>query len=157
MTRAIDVITLRIIQPEAPPVASHRALVVDDDAVSRLMMANALRVVGVATDAVGDASGALKAVEQRPYDLILSDVMMDGLNGFQFVSRLRQVPGFATVPVIFVTSLADFEQFFRTVPGGACDLIAKPFLLTELGLKALIHLSTPTPAATQLTDPTPTP
>ena len=122
--------------------AGRSALVVDDDAVSRLMMTNALRVVGVIADSTSDASGALAAAERRHYDLVLSDVMMEGLNGFQLVGRLRQLAGYEQVPVVFVTSLGDFDQFFRTVPGGACDLIAKPFLLTELGLKALIHLAT---------------
>ena len=121
--------------------AGRSALVVDDDAVSRLMMANALRVVGVIADSTSDASGALAAAERRTYDLVFSDVMMEGLNGFQLVSRLRQLPGYEQVPVIFVTSLGDFDQFFCTIPGGACDLIAKPFLLTELGLKGLIHLA----------------
>jgi DNA-binding response OmpR family regulator len=143
VVRAIDTVTLRTDGKEHPSLAGRTALVVDDDPVSRLMMVNALRVVGLAADAVSEASTALAAAERRVYDLVLSDVMMEGLNGFQLVSRLRQVSGYATVPVIFVTSLADFDQFFRTISSGACDLIAKPFLLTELGLKALIHLSAP--------------
>ncbi len=140
--RALTALAHRAAAPDAgSPLSGRTALVVDDDPVSRLMMTNALRVVGVAADAVSDAGGALTAAEHRRYDLVLSDVMMEGLNGFQFVGRLRLLPGYEQTPVVFVTSLADFDQFFRTVPGGACDLIAKPFLLTELGLKALIHLA----------------
>jgi serine/threonine protein kinase/ActR/RegA family two-component response regulator len=150
--RALSAIAHRAESPEAGfDLASRFALVVDDDPVSRLMMTNALRVVGVAADAVSDAQHALEATQNRHYHVILSDVMMDGMNGFQLVSRLRLLPDYLTTPVVFVTSLADFEQFFRTVPGGACDLIAKPFLLTELGLKALIHLTeAPLTAATSL-------
>ena len=136
---------------ESARLIGRTALIVDDDPVSRLMMVNALRVVGITSEIAGDASTALTSAEKVRYDMVLSDVMMDGLNGFQFVAKLRQLPDWQLVPVIFVTSLADFDQFFRTVPGGACDLIAKPFLLTELGLKALIHL-----ADTPLTPP-PTP
>ena len=136
---------------ESARLVGRTALIVDDDPVSRLMMVNALRVVGITTEIAGDATTALSLAEKFRYDVVLSDVMMDGLNGFQFVAKLRQLAGWQLVPVIFVTSLADFDQFFRTVPGGACDLIAKPFLLTELGLKALIHL-----ADTPLTPP-PTP
>lgn len=152
VARGIDAAARRWTNEAPIPLAGRIALVVDDDAVSRLMMANALRVVGVAADSASDASGALAAAERRRYDLVLSDVMMDGLNGFQLVGRLRQLAEYETVPVVFVTSLGDFDQFFRTVPGGACDLIAKPFLLTELGLKALIHLAetplTPTASPT---------
>ena len=133
---------------ESARLVGRTALIVDDDPVSRLMMVNALRVVGITTEIAGDATTALSLAEKFRYDVVLSDVMMDGLNGFQFVAKLRQLAGWQLVPVIFVTSLADFDQFFRTVPGGACDLIAKPFLLTELGLKALIHL-----ADTPLTPP----
>lgn len=142
--RALNAIAQRAQSPDVGPTLSGRfALVVDDDPVSRLMMTNALRVAGIAADAVSDAKKALEAAENRRYDVILSDVMMDGLNGFQLVGRLRLLPDYVNTPVVFVTSLADFDQFFRTVPGGACDLIAKPFLLTELGLKALIHLTEP--------------
>ena len=157
VARALNSFSHRAADPDSgPPLAGRFALVVDDDPVSRLMMTNALRVVGVAADAVSDAGGALKAAEMRRYDLVLSDVMMDGLNGFQFVGRLRLLSGYQNTPVIFVTSLADFDQFFRTVPGGACDLIAKPFLLTELGLKALIHLAE-APLTAPLTAPTTAP
>ena len=157
VSRALNSLAHRAADPDSgPPLAGRFALVVDDDPVSRLMMTNALRVVGVAADAVSDAGGALNAAEVRRYDLVLSDVMMDGLNGFQFVGRLRLLSGYEKTPVVFVTSLADFDQFFRTVPGGACDLIAKPFLLTELGLKALIHLAE-APLTAPLTAPTTAP
>lgn len=150
VARGLDGTARSVTAGAGPRLAGRTALVVDDDPVSRLMMVNALRVVGVASEIAGDATAALAAAEQRRYDLVLSDVMMEGLNGFQFVAKLRQLPDWNLVPVVFVTSLADFDQFFRTVPGGACDLIAKPFLLTELGLKALIHLAD-TPLTPQLT------
>ena len=150
VARGLDAAARNAKAGDGPRLTGRTALVVDDDPVSRLMMVNALRVVGITSDIAGDATVALTSAERQRYDLVLSDVMMDGLNGFQFVAKLRLLPDWTHVPVVFVTSLADFDQFFRTVPGGACDLIAKPFLLTELGLKALIHLAdTPlTPPAT---------
>jgi DNA-binding response OmpR family regulator len=71
---------------------------------------------------------------------VLSDVMMGRMNGFQFAARLRQLAGHARTPVIFVTAMADFDNYFRASGRSADDLIAKPFLLMELGTKALIHL-----------------
>jgi putative two-component system response regulator len=68
--------------------------------------------------------------------------MMQDMSGFQFAARVRALPGYASVPIIFVTGLADFEHQFRSTTHGADDLIAKPYLLMELGTKALLHVIT---------------
>jgi CheY-like chemotaxis protein len=131
-----------LIAAELPPSdpAGLAALVVDDEAVARTTMCLALSKVGVRADPVTDAEAALAALAATRYDLVLSDVMMGRMNGFQFAARLRQLAGHARTPVIFVTAMADFDNYFRASGRSADDLIAKPFLLMELGTKALIHL-----------------
>ena len=66
--------------------------------------------------------------------------MMGDVNGFQFAARLRAAPRHRRLPIIFVTALSDFDKVFAHDAEGLNDVIAKPFLLKELALKALIHL-----------------
>lgn len=124
----------------APEIAGCTALVVDDEGLSRTTMGLALAKVGIAVNPVEHAQAALAAAAVQRFPLVLSDVMMQGMNGFQLVTRLRALPGYARTPVILVTGATEFDQTFRATPKGADDLIAKPYLLMELGTKALIHL-----------------
>jgi CheY-like chemotaxis protein len=124
----------------APELGGCTALVVDDEAISRTTMGLALAKVGVAVIAVDHPQAALAAAAGQRFPLVLTDVMMQGMSGFQLVTRLRALHGYARTPMILVTGAAEFDQTFRATPKGADDLIAKPFLLMELGTKALIHL-----------------
>ncbi len=124
----------------APDLTGCTALVVDDEAISRTTMGLALAKVGVAVIAVDHPQAALAAAAGQRFPLVLTDVMMQGMSGFQLVTRLRALHGYARTPMILVTGAAEFDQTFRATPKGADDLIAKPFLLMELGTKALIHL-----------------
>ncbi len=117
-------------------------LVLDDEGVSRTTIGLALGKVGLQGTPMAEPRQALAALGQQRFRLILSDVMMNGMSGFQFAAQARLVPGYVRTPIIFVTALADFESQFRATAHGADDLIAKPFLLMELGTKALLHLLT---------------
>jgi CheY-like chemotaxis protein len=123
-----------------PTLEQAVVLVVDDDLVSRKTMCQALAKVGLRTEAVDSAAHALAALERSKFSLILSDVLMSGMNGFQFIAAARQVAGAATIPIILVTSLADFDKVFQASAEGADDAIAKPFLFMELAAKSLTHL-----------------
>jgi CheY-like chemotaxis protein len=117
-------------------------LVLDDEGVARTTMGLALGKVGLKATPMADPRQALEALRTTRFRLILSDVMMRGMSGFQFAAAIRALPGYARAPIIFVTALADFESQFKASAHGADDLIAKPFLLMELGAKALLHVLT---------------
>lgn len=117
-------------------------LVLDDEGVSRTTMTLALSKVGLQGAPMADPRQALAMMRTARIRLILSDVMMDGMSGFQFAAAVRALPGYARTPIIFVTALTDFESQFKASAHGADDLIAKPFLLMELGAKALLHVLT---------------
>jgi CheY-like chemotaxis protein len=89
---------------------------------------------------MSDPRQALDVLKRTRFDLILSDVMMDGMSGFQFAAQVRTLTGYAHTPIIFVTAHTDFELQFRASAHGADDVIGKPFLLMELGTKALLHV-----------------
>jgi CheY-like chemotaxis protein len=122
--------------------ATIPTMVLDDEGVSRTTMGLALGKVGLQATPVADPRQALEALKHTRFHLILSDVMMNGMSGFQFAAQVRTMTGYARTPIIFVTALGEFESQFRASSHGADDLIAKPFLLMELGTKALLHVLT---------------
>ena len=77
---------------------------------------------------------------EKRFDLIILDVDMPVMNGFELCTKLRALPAQTKTPVLFVTGLTDFESRARSTLSGGNDLIAKPFLFMELAVKALTHV-----------------
>ncbi|MCX8157728.1 MAG: response regulator [Verrucomicrobiae bacterium] len=128
------------------------ALIVDDDTISRRTMRAALQKAGIRSVCIPDAESALRLLEDNEFDLILSDVMMPGMDGFAFCEKLRQLPKGKQVPVVFITSLSGFEARMRLALSGGTDLVGKPFSMPELGLRALcciVKAQTAAPAASR--------
>ena len=119
---------------EATPM---RMLAVDDDAVCLRMLRLALSTNGVSVVACDGPEPALHHLKTGDFDVIFSDIMMPGMNGFEFVEELRKLPQHRATPVVFVTALSDFETRSRSVLSGGCDLIAKPFTACEVLVKGL--------------------
>ncbi|HYE08018.1 MAG TPA: response regulator [Planctomycetota bacterium] len=141
LTAAREVLA-RPAQDDATFPAAHPAVIVDDDPVSRSVMRMSLRRVGFAVETFGDAASALAWLTGNAASLVLSDVLMEEMNGIEFAAEARKRDGQRGVPIILVTSLAGFDAIVAT--GGAVDdVIAKPFLPLELGAKALTALATP--------------
>jgi len=82
--------------------------------------------------AVPNGAAALAAIEQRPTDLVLTDVMMPGLDGFALLEHLRQDPKTRTVPVIMLSARAGEEASIEGLAAGADDYLVKPFSAKEL-------------------------
>jgi len=75
---------------------------------------------------------------ENDFDLVFLDVDMPGMTGFELCAKLRAMPHHKKTPVIFVTSLNDFDNRTSSTMAGGNDFIAKPFLFIELTVKALI-------------------
>jgi len=120
-------------------VPAPRILVVDDEPLSRQILCTALKRAGLTAIALEQPILALEILEESRFDLIFLDVEMPELNGFDR-KKLRTTVANAKTPVVFVTMLTDFDTRARSNLSGGTDLIAKPVLLTELAVKALIHL-----------------
>lgn len=112
-------------------------LVVDDEVISRRAVTYALEKGHLKSESVDNSAVALQLIESKSYDLIILDVEMPGMNGFELCSRLRSSSLNKSTPVLFVTSLSDFDSRARSSLSGGNDLIAKPFLFIELTLKAI--------------------
>jgi DNA-binding response OmpR family regulator len=121
-------------------IPSALALVVDDEAISRKAVVQALEKVKIKYNDVEDSSKAYEMLLQNRYDLVFLDVDMPGMNGFELCTKLRALPAYKKIPVIFVTSLTDFESRASSMMSGGNDFIGKPFLLMELAVKALVYV-----------------
>lgn len=130
----------------APPPAEildltgRRILVVDDVATNRMVAAGLLKVLGA--EVLGAASGAeaLALLETTGVDLILLDMAMPGLNGFETFRRLRDGPG-ATIPVIAMTAGAMPDQRREIEAAGINGFLAKPILPEAIGPALGPHLA----------------
>ena len=127
---------------QATAVVSHleRILLADDNADMREYVARLLgQRYRVAT--VANGSDALRAAISEPPDLILSDVMMPGLDGFKLLGELRARRETATIPVILLSARAGEESRAEGLGAGADDYLIKPFTARELLARIGAHLS----------------
>lgn len=115
-------------------------LVVDDEAISRRAVTYALEKAKLPSVSVESPEVALSMLAERGFDLIFLDVDMPGMNGFEVCTKLRTLHRNKTTPVVFVTSLTDFESRANSTISGGNDLIAKPFVFMELAVKALVYV-----------------
>jgi DNA-binding response OmpR family regulator len=115
-------------------------LVVDDEAISRRAVTYALEKARLQAVGMEDPAAALETLAEKPFDLVFLDVDMPGMNGFELCTKLRSLQRNKSTPVVFVTSLSDFESRANSTMSGGNDLIAKPFLFMELAVKALVYI-----------------
>lgn len=120
--------------------AKPEILVVDDEAISRRAITYALEKAKLPCSSLESPEAAVDLLAQRKYDLIFLDVDMPGMNGFELCTRLRSFARNKNTPVVFVTSLTDFESRANSTMSGGNDLIAKPFIFMELAVKAIVYL-----------------
>jgi CheY-like chemotaxis protein len=112
--------------------------VVDDDPATCECIVMAMEGVDMKAEAFGDPAEALCELSNGDCDLIVTDVQMPGMDGFELCAEVRQRPQHQNTPVLFVTGQTDPEIRNRSVLSGGNDFMTKPFLLCELGLKALV-------------------
>ncbi len=121
-------------------VAVGEVLAVDDDPLSNRIVLAALNRAKLTARTTESPATALELLAQNRYDLVVLDVEMPQMNGFDLCRRLRGMPGYENTPVIYVTSYADFDSRVKAVDVGGNDVIAKPVFPIELAVKALMHL-----------------
>jgi CheY-like chemotaxis protein len=121
-------------------VSVGEVLAVDDDPLSNRIVLTALNRAKLNARTTESPAAALELLAQNRFDLVVLDVEMPRMNGFDLCRKLREMPGYENTPVIYVTSHADFDSRVKAVDVGGNDLIAKPIFPIELAVKALMHL-----------------
>ncbi|HXJ57815.1 MAG TPA: response regulator [Verrucomicrobiae bacterium] len=132
----------RVSQPSSDKPQRATILIVDEDAVSRRAIADGLTQMQLNSEVAeaGDAAIALELAAKTGFNLIFLEVQMPEINGFDLCKKIKALPWNQSTPIIFVSRLADFKTRAKSTLSGGSDLIAKPFLLRELGLKAMMVL-----------------
>ncbi len=111
-----------------------RILIVDDEESLRTVLREMIQSLGHESEIAQDGFEAL-AMLQMKVDLVLLDVMMPGMDGFEVARRIRKDPVHSDTPIIMVTGLASRTDRLNAVAVGANDFISKPFDLTELRVR----------------------
>jgi class 3 adenylate cyclase len=112
-----------------------RILVVDDQRANVEMLVELLRSRGYEVSGAYDAESALRIIAEKGIDLVISDIRMPGMDGYELTQRLRADPATELLPVVLVTSLEDRDGHDERVKGiesGADDFLAKPVRYAEL-------------------------
>ena len=119
---------------EPQPVADPRplVLVVEDDVANRVLLERLLQREGYRTKAAGDGEAALLAVGDHGPDLILLDIGLPRLDGYEVTRRLRSNVRTLTVPIILLTGRTGLEDVVEGLDAGADDFLSKPFRQPEL-------------------------
>jgi len=131
---------MRISSADATDLPHINILVVDDEAISRRAITHALEKAKLKSVGMEDPQAAYTLLAQSRFDLIFLDVDMPGMNGFELCAKLRALPDYRKTPVVFVTSLNDFESRANSTMSGGNDFIGKPFMFIELAVKALVYV-----------------
>jgi two-component system sensor histidine kinase/response regulator len=107
-------------------------LVVDDNEVNRDLLSRRLQREGYAVETSGDGADALSQVRSKAFDLVLLDIMMPEMDGYQVLEAMKADPLLHDIPVIMISALDELESVVRCIEMGAEDYLPKPFEPTLL-------------------------
>ncbi|UYV11740.1 MAG: response regulator [Phycisphaera sp.] len=119
-------------QPGDTAQLTGTVLVVDDNAQNAELLEAYLDDLGISVVVAHDGQAALDAVASDPPDLILMDIMMPRMSGYQATERLKGDPKTKDIPIIMVTALGEVGDVERAVDCGADDFLTKPVNKIEL-------------------------
>ena len=106
---------------------SSLILVVDDNEMNRDMLSRRLKRLGYSTVLANDGEKALEAIVENKFDLVLLDIMMPNLNGYDTLERIKSNHLTQHIPVIMISAVDDLESVVRCIELGAEDYLFKPF------------------------------
>ena len=109
-------------------------LVVDDNQLNRNLLVRRVKRQGHMTSSASDGFQALEMVRNKSFDLVLLDIMMPQMNGYQVLETIKTDSGLRHIPVIMISAVDDIESMVRCIELGAEDYLSKPFVLS------LIHI-----------------
>ncbi|MBX3730965.1 MAG: hybrid sensor histidine kinase/response regulator [Verrucomicrobiae bacterium] len=131
--------------PTAPPTTAPappaRILIVDDQPANLQVLGGILGLQGYDVVLADNGPTALKRLSLRPPDLVLLDVIMPGMDGFDVCRCIREQPAFTDLPVIFLSAADDKDLTVRALESGAVDYVTKPFNQAELVSRVRTHVA----------------
>jgi two-component system cell cycle response regulator len=106
---------------------SGTALVVDDDFLNRTLLATSLEEQGHVAEMAEDGEQALEMLAEHAYYVVLLDVLMPGIDGYQVLQRMKQEASWRDIPVIMISALDELASVVKGIELGAEDYLPKPF------------------------------
>jgi DNA-binding response OmpR family regulator len=116
-------------------------LIVDDNIKNLQILGEFLQKERMIVEFALDGVSALSWLEKQKFDLILLDIMMSGIDGFEVCSQIRKNPAYNEIPIIFITAKTDSESIIRGFETGAVDYITKPFIKRELLIRVKTQIN----------------
>ncbi len=123
-----------------PDKTGETILVVDDNLTNMRVLSSMLDKLGYAVLVARDGIKAIETAQYSMPDMILLDVMMPGIDGFETCRRLKKIPSTRDIPIIFLTALASTENKVRGFQVGAVDYITKPLQHEEVTARVKTHM-----------------
>ncbi len=123
------------------PQQTQSILIVDDTPANLSQLSEILTSAGYRTRPAQDGEMALKAVTAAPPDLILLDIKMPVMNGYEVCKRIKSNPNLKEIPIIFISALEDPTDKIRAFEAGAVDYLTRPFQREEVLVRVKNHLS----------------
>jgi diguanylate cyclase (GGDEF)-like protein len=115
-------------------------LIVDDNPTNLSVLSLSLKEAGYKTRVAMDGESAIEQAEEEHPELILLDIQMPGIDGFETCVHLKANPQTKDIPVIFITASSDIENKIKGLSVGAVDYITKPFQYEEVLARVKVHL-----------------
>jgi DNA-binding response OmpR family regulator len=114
-------------QQQSVAQSSGSLLIVDDNGVNRIMLSRYTTRLGYQSSLVENGRQALEKLRNEPFDLVLLDVQMPEIDGYQVLEEMKADPGLREIPVIMITAVDELESTVRCIELGAQDYLPKPF------------------------------
>jgi len=121
--------------------SNFKILIVDDIPTNIQVLGSVLRKDGYEVAFTDNGQDAINMAKSNLYDLILLDIMMPNMDGFEVCKTLKQFPGSKDIPIIFLTAKTDSESLVKGFELGAVDYLTKPFKAAELLARVKTHTS----------------
>jgi len=118
----------------------NHILVVDDTPIQLKIIISIMQSHGLSVSVANNGQEALNMVEERRPDLVLLDIVMPDMDGFEVCYTLKRDPKYASIPVLFLTAQADDENIMTAFQSGAADYVTKPVNPPELLARVHTHL-----------------
>lgn len=137
------IVRRRHFEPQSLANTSSSALIIDDDPVIQAHAKMLLEKGGIKVTLANSAKQGLDLLQQQRFDIILLDLMMPAMTGYEFLNEYRKMQDTHHAPVIVVSSIEDKTSIVRALQGGASDYVVKPFNTQELMARVnlLLNLS----------------
>ncbi len=116
-------------------------LIVEDNSLQRKILGRYFAGTEYQLFEASTAEIAFSLIAENMPELIIADIILPGLDGVEFIKRLKAIPAYAQIPVIFLSSVSDYDIVVQALNSGANDYITKPFNKEELLARIKLHIS----------------